>query len=219
MFCHQNFLYGGIFLAAPHGDLTGLSRNPGSWGTPERGRRLCLVSRVPSSALPRNLMLSPSPVFCFCYGQHFPFVFWICRSVVWSGQEIVALGTEAEGLSEGVILQHFWDKQVLLDCCWSWPTPVTYRKDRSSGVGDGDLSLNCKCLQYKQLSCSSGLPRGEKKSNIGIFGVGSSVDKSDALCPTSAYQLGFVSSAVVSWAGGRAAGRVRTISTETTWEL
>lgn len=86
-------------------------------------------------------------------------------------------------------------------------------------MGDGDLSLNCKCLQYKQLSCSSGAPKGKKKNNTGIFRVGSSVDKSDALCPTSAYQLGFVSSAVVSWAGGRAARRVRRVSTETTWEL
>lgn len=85
--------------------------------------------------------------------------------MVWSGQEIVALGTEAEGLNEGVILQHFWDKQVLLDCSWSWPIPVTYRKDRSSGVGDGDLSLNCNCLQYKQLSCSSGFP-GERRKKI-----------------------------------------------------
>lgn len=88
--------------------------------------------------------------------------------------------------------------------CWTvpWPTPVTYRKDQSSGVGDGDLSLNCKCLQYNQLSCSPGVPRGERKSSIGIFRVGSGADKSDALCPTSAYQLGFVSSAVLSWAGG-----------------
>lgn len=120
---------------------------------------------------------------------------------------------------KGLFCSIFWDKQVLLDCSWCWPTRGTYRKDRSSGVGDGDLSLNCKCLQYKQLSCSSGLPRGEKKNYIGIFRVGSGVDKSDALCPTSAYQLGFVSSAVVSWAGGRAAWRVRRIFTETTWEL
>lgn len=44
-------------------------------------------------------------------------------------------------------------------------------------MGDGDLSLNYKCLQYKQLSCSSGFPRGEKKNNIGVFRVGSGVDK------------------------------------------
>lgn len=52
-------------------------------------------------------MLSSSLVFCFPDEQRFPFVFWICRSAPWSGQERVALGTEAEGLNEGVILQHF----------------------------------------------------------------------------------------------------------------
>lgn len=50
-------------------------------------------------------MLIPSPVFCFPYEQHFQF--WMCRSVVWGGQEIVALGTETGGLNEGVVLQHF----------------------------------------------------------------------------------------------------------------
>lgn len=75
MFCPQNFLYGGIFLAAPHGDLTGFPRNPGSWGTPEGGRRLCLVSRLPSSALLRNLMLSPSAVFAFVMNNIFHLCF------------------------------------------------------------------------------------------------------------------------------------------------
>lgn len=47
-----------------------------------------------------------------------------------------------------------------MDCFWSWPTLVTYRKARRRDVGDGDLSPNCSCLQYKQLSYSSEAPEG-----------------------------------------------------------
>lgn len=54
-------------------------------------------------------------------------------------------------------------------------------------MGDGNLPPNCKCLQYKQLSYSSAALSGGKKKKKDIFRVGSSVDKSDELCSTSAY--------------------------------
>lgn len=33
MLCHQTFLYHGIFVAAYHGKLGGVPRNPESWDT------------------------------------------------------------------------------------------------------------------------------------------------------------------------------------------
>lgn len=112
----------------------------------------------------------PSPVTCFSCG-HFSSVFGLRGLLVWSGWEIVALiwVEEEKDCTKGLFCSIFSADR--LDGLFLVLANSADLQERRDPEGGGDLSLNCSCLQYKQLSCSSDLLL-EKKKNKSMHFLG-----------------------------------------------